>query len=82
MVISQKDSLTRFGYGYLKTIFSRYKNEIEKVNLEDVTCMQDELSEDLIATIHHFSMKFYGKRKNKCSDLERNAISLSEEEDK
>ena len=82
VVISHKDRLTRFGFGYLKTIFSRYNTEIEIVNLEDEKSFQDELSEDLIATIHQFSMKFYGKRKNKCSDLERNAISLSEEEDK
>ena len=82
VVISHKDRLTRFGFGYLKTIFSRYNTEIEIVNLEDEKSFQDELSEDLIATIHHFSMKFYGKKKNKCSELERNAISLSEEEDK
>ena len=82
VVISHKDRLTRFGFGYLKTIFSRYNTEIEIVNLEDEKSFQDELSEDLIATIHQFSMKFYGKRKNKCSALERNAISLSEEEDK
>ena len=82
VVISHKDRLTRFGFGYLKTIFSRYNTEIEIVNLEDEKSFQDELSEDLIATIHQFSMKFHGKRKNKCSDLERNAISLSEEEDK
>ena len=82
VVISHKDRLTRFGFGYLKTIFLRYNTEIEIVNLEDEKSFQDELSEDLIATIHQFSMKFYGKRKNKCSDLERNAISLSEEEDK
>ena len=82
VVISHKDRLTRFGFGYLKTIFSRYNTEIEIVNLEDEKSFQDELSEDLIATIHHFSMKFHGKRKNKCSELERNAISLSEEEDK
>ena len=82
VVISHKDRLTRFGFGYLKTIFSKYNTEIEIVNLEDEKAFQDELSEDLIAIIHHFSMKFYGKRKNKCSALERNAISLSEEEDK
>ena len=82
VVISHKDRLTRFGFGYLKTIFSRYNTEIEIVNLEDEKSFQDELSEDLITTIHHFSMEFHGKRKNKCSELERNAISLSEEEDK
>ena len=82
VVISHKDRLTRFGFGYLKTIFSRYNTEIEIVNLEDEKSFQDELSEDLISIIRHFSMKFHGNRKNKCSELERNAISLSEEEDK
>ena len=82
VVISHKDRLTRFGFDYLKTIFSKYNTEIEVVNLEDEKSFQDELSEDLIAIIHHFLMKFYGKRKNKCLALERNAISLSEEEDK
>ena len=82
VVISHKDRLTRFGFGYLKTIFSRYNTEIEIVNLEDEKSFQDELSKDLISIIRHFSMKFHGKRKNKCSELERNVISLSEEEDK
>ncbi len=82
VIISHKDRLTRFGFGYLKTVFSKYNTEIEIVNLEDDKSFQDELSEDLIAIIHHFSMKFYGKRKNKCSALERNAISLSKEDDK
>ena len=82
VIISHKDRLTRFGFGYLKTVFSKYNTEIEIVNLEDDKSFQDELSEDLIAIIHHFSMKFYGKRKNKCSTLERNAISLSKEDDK
>ena len=54
VVISHKDRLTRFGFGYLKTIFSRYNTEIEIVNLEDEKSFQDELSEDLIATIHQF----------------------------
>jgi predicted site-specific integrase-resolvase len=52
------------------------------VNLEDEKSFQEELTEDLITIIHHFSMKFYGKRKNKCKSLEENAISLNEDEDK
>ena len=82
VVISHKDRLTRFGFGYLKSIFSKYNVEIEIVNLEDDKSFQEELSEDLIAIIHHFSMKFYGKRKNRCKSLEENAILLSSDEDK
>ena len=82
VVISHKDRLTRFGFGYLEKVFSKYNVEIEVVNLEDEKSFQEELTEDLIAIIHHFSMKFYGKRKNKCKALEENAISLNEDEDK
>lgn len=70
VIISHKDRLTRFGYGYLENLFNRFGTEIEIVNLEDEKSFQDELTEDLIAIIHHFSMKFYGKRKNDCKKIE------------
>lgn len=82
VVISHKDRLTRFGFGYLENIFKKYNVVIEIVNLEDDKDFQTELSEDLISIIHHFSMRFYGKRKNKCNELEKNAISLKNNEDK
>lgn len=38
VVISNRDRLTRFGYGYLKSLFDRYNCEIIEVNLtEDKT---------------------------------------------
>ena len=52
-------------------MFNRYGAVIEVVNLEDEKSFQEELTEDLIAIIHHFSMKFYGKRKNDCRQLEK-----------
>ena len=82
VVISHKDRLSRFGFGYLKNIFQKYDVEIEIVNLEDDKSFQEELTEDLISIIHHFSMKFYGKRKKCCKDLEENAILLKKYEDK
>ena len=71
VVISHKDRLTRFGFGYLETIFKMYNTEIEIINLEDDKSFQEELTEDLIAIIHHFSMKFYGKRKNQVIDFSK-----------
>jgi len=82
VVISHKDRLSRFGFGYLKKIFEKYNTEIEIVNLEDEKSFQEELTEDLITIIHHFSMKFYGKRKNRCKTIEENAILLKQDEDK
>lgn len=82
IVISHKDRLSRFGFGYLENICEKFGVKIEIVNLEDDKNFQDELSEDLIAIIHHFSMKFYGKRKNNCKSLEANANLLKNIEDK
>ena len=70
VVISNRDRLTRFGYGYLKSLFERYNCEIIEVNLTEDKTFQDELTDDLIAIIHHFSMKFYGKRKNNLKKFE------------
>lgn len=82
IVISHKDRLTRFGFGYLESICNKFGAKIEIVNLEDDKSFQEELTEDLIAIIHHFSMKFYGKRKNNCKQLEANANLLKNIEDK
>ena len=79
VVISHKDRLTRFGFGYLETIFKMYNTEIEIINLEDDKSFQEELTEDLIAIIHHFGMKFYGKRKNQVIDFSK---PLKETKDK
>lgn len=70
VVISNRDRLTRFGYGYLKSLFDRYNCEIIEVNLTEDKTFEQELADDLIAIIHHFSMKFYGKRKNKLKKFE------------
>ena len=79
VVISHKDRLTRFGFGYLETIFKMYNTEIEIINLEDDKSFQEELTEDLIAIIHQFSMTFYGKRKNQVIDFSK---QLKETKDK
>ena len=75
VVISNRDRLTRFGYGYLKSLFDRYNCEIIEVNLTDDKTFEQELTDDLIAIIHHFSMKFYGKRKNKLKKFENDMKS-------
>ena len=79
VVISNRDRLTRFGYGYLKSLFDRYNCDIIEVNLTEDKTFEQELTDDLIAIIHHFSMKFYGKRKNTLKKFEndiRNTCDL------
>ena len=52
------------------------------MNAEDDKSFQDELTEDLIAIIHHFSMRFYGRRRNVTKEMEKSLKIVSEEEDK
>lgn len=79
VVISNRDRLTRFGYGYLKSLFDRYDCEIIEVNLTEDKTFEQELTNDLIAIIHHFSMKFYGKRKNKLKKFENDIRNDAEQ---
>ena len=81
IVITHKDRLTRFGFGYIENICNRFGTVIEIINLDDDKSFQEELTEDLIAIIHHFSMRFYGKRRNKIKDIEKTCkIELSNED--
>lgn len=72
IVISHKDRLTRFGYDYLENLFAKFGCSIIQVDLTEERSFQEELTQDLIAIIHHFSMKFYGKRKNILKNVENN----------
>lgn len=73
--ITNRDRLTRFGFGYFKKICSLYDVEIIEINETEDKTFEEELSEDLIAIIHHFSMKFYGKRKKLLNSLKENLLS-------
>ena len=71
--ISFKDRLTRFGFDYFKNLFQKYNvniiilDELEESN----KTYQDELTEDLISIIHHFSMKLYSNRRKKLKEIEK-----------
>lgn len=70
--ITHKDRLTRFGFGYLEFLCSLYNTNIIILdNSENTKSFQEELTDDLISIIHHFSMKFYGKRKNSLVNCEK-----------
>lgn len=71
--ISFKDRLTRFGFDYFKNLFQKYNvniiilDELEESN----KTFQDELTEDLISIIHHFSIKLYSNRRKKLKEIEK-----------
>ena len=71
--ISFKDRLTRFGFDYFKNLFQKYNvnivilDELEESN----KTFQDELTEDLISIIHHFSIKLDFNRRKKLKEIEK-----------
>lgn len=69
VIISNRDRLTRFGYGYFQNLFKIYDVKLTQVNLTEEKTFQEQLTQDLITIIHHFSMKFYGKRKNSLNKI-------------
>ena len=58
---------------YFKQIFSKYNTEIVVIdNFENSNQMfQDELTDDLISIIHHYSMKLYSNRRQKFKEIEK-----------
>ena len=70
--VSFKDRLARFGFDYFKNLFARYDTQIKVLDSfeESNRNFQEELTEDLIAIIHHFSMKLYSNRRKKFKEIE------------
>jgi len=70
--ISFKDRLTRFGFDYFKNLFERFDCKIIVLNnLVNEENFQKELTEDLIAIIHHFSMKMYSNRRKQLKEVQK-----------
>lgn len=64
IIIENKDRIVRFGFEMLELIFKYYGTKILVINdsISNKTYEQ-ELSDDLISIIHHFSMKMYSNRR-------------------
>lgn len=72
--ITHKDRLTRFGFQYLEMICSMHDTKIVCLDAEQDKTFEQELSDDLIAIIHYFSMRFYGKRKKVIENLAKRYV--------
>ena len=76
--ITYKDRLTRFGFKYFERLFEKYGCEIVVLNSTSETTFEQELTQDLISIIQHFSMKMYSNRRQKFKEL---AKELENEDD-
>ena len=64
VVVSNKDRLSRVGFGLFKALFAKYGCEIIIIDdtLNEKTDTE-EIFEEIISLLHCFSMKLYSKRK-------------------
>ena len=69
--ITYKDRLTRFGFDYFLEFCKLHNTEIFVIdNFENNKTNEEELVEDLISIIHHYSTKLYSNRKKKLKEIE------------
>lgn len=70
--ITYKDRLTRFGFDYFIEFCKLHNTEIFVIdNFENNKSNEQELVEDLISIIHHYSTKLYSNRKKKLKEIEK-----------
>lgn len=69
--ITYKDRLTRFGFGYFESILKELGTNIEVVNATKEEDFQQELIQDFVSVIHHFSMKMYSNRRKILNDTKK-----------
>ena len=69
--ITYKDRLTRFGFGYIENMLNKYNTNIVTLNATREEDFQQELTEDLISVINHFSMKMYSNRRKQLKELSK-----------
>lgn len=69
--VENKDRLCRFGFELLEMVCEKFGSKIEVVSAADNKSYEQELTEDLLAIVHHFSMKSYSNRRklNKIREL-------------
>ena len=65
VVVSYRDRLTRFGFGYLEEFFNSHGVRIEVVFGKEPKDLQQELIEDLIVIVTSFAGRLYGMRSRK-----------------
>ncbi len=61
--ISYKDRLARLSYELVEKLFGDYGTKIVIINQCESISLEQELFEDIMQTIHSFSMKMYSKRR-------------------
>lgn len=62
LVVEHRDRLTRFGYGYIATLFEQQGRRVEAIYPADTG---DDLVDDFVAVITSMAARIYGRRHSK-----------------
>ena len=76
VVVLYEDRLTRLGFDTLRRVFEAHGTTIEVLNHVEIKSPQQELVEDLITIISHFSGRIYGMRSRKHKEVVKRAEEL------
>lgn len=63
VIVENKDRLVRFGFNLLKEVFRLHGTEIVVMSDIPNKSYEQELTDDLISIIHHYSMKSYSNKR-------------------
>jgi putative resolvase len=76
IIITYPDRLTRFGFDTLTDYFSYFGVNVEIINENVYKSPQEELVQDLITLVAHFSGKLYGMRSHKQKEVVKNVKNI------
>jgi len=79
IVVTYPDRLTRFGFTTFQQFCASYGTQVEVLNDTLYKSPQEELVQDLITIIAHFSGKLYGLRSHKAKKMVSSVKSLVKE---
>jgi len=77
IVVENKDRLARFGFELFESFCKFYKTTILIANKLTEQFYEEELTQDLISIIHHFSMKSYSHRR-KLNKIKKDLETIDE----
>ena len=77
IVVAHKDRLARIGFNLIEWILDKYGTSIQVSNREINSDYKEDIKEDLIAILTHYTAKYYGSRKYK-SKLKNSYFPKSE----
>lgn len=79
IVVAHKDRLARFGFDLIEFLVKQNGGEIVVLDSDLGKSKESELTEDLLAILHHFSCRMHGQRSHTQSKKDKNLSQCSTE---